>query len=259
MENVPQQYEASRRSRRRHGPVRIPTAPLPDSGCSGQFDGREHIIVLLPGPPHEMKALFECEVRERLRAKVPPAHFYLRTLKIAMLGESLVDARVSPIYKRYTDVDTTILAGAGEIELHFKTHAATLDAAQRAPMKSPARRRRTRRCRLFAQRRIARADRRLLAADAQRHGSVAESCTGGLLAERITSISGSSRYFLGGAVVYSNVLKTELAGVPDRNDSSPRRSQPRSCRCPRRRHSLSLRVDVWAWYHRSSRPKRRHI
>src|SRR5437763_7757849 len=45
--------------------------------------------------------------------------------------------------------------------------------------------------------------------------SVAESCTGGLLAERITSVSGSSRYFLGGAVVYSNPLKTELAGVPE--------------------------------------------
>ena len=44
--------------------------------------------------------------------------------------------------------------------------------------------------------------------------AVAESCTGGLLSERLTSISGSSRYFLGGAVVYSNALKTELAGVP---------------------------------------------
>jgi nicotinamide-nucleotide amidase len=44
--------------------------------------------------------------------------------------------------------------------------------------------------------------------------AVAESCTGGLLSERITSVGGSSRYFLGGAVVYSNALKTELAGVP---------------------------------------------
>ncbi|HEY3768038.1 MAG TPA: nicotinamide-nucleotide amidohydrolase family protein, partial [Candidatus Angelobacter sp.] len=44
--------------------------------------------------------------------------------------------------------------------------------------------------------------------------AVAESCTGGLLAERITSIPGSSRYFLGGAVVYSNELKTALADVP---------------------------------------------
>ena len=44
--------------------------------------------------------------------------------------------------------------------------------------------------------------------------AVAESCTGGLLAERITSVSGSSRYFLGGAVVYSNELKTAFADVP---------------------------------------------
>jgi nicotinamide-nucleotide amidase len=182
---------------------------------SGQFDGRERIVILLPGPPHEMKALFESEVRERLRAKVPPAHLFTRTLKIAMLGESAVDARVAPIYKRYPDVETTILAGAGEIELHFKTSAATLEAAQ------------------------ARADEvaglvedELDDAVYSRDGqaleqivgywlqmrnatlAVAESCTGGLLAERITSIAGSSRYFLGGAVVYSNAMKTELAGVP---------------------------------------------
>jgi nicotinamide-nucleotide amidase len=193
-----------------------PNGTAPGQWISGQFDEREHIIVLLPGPPHEMKALFEAEVRERLRAKVPPAHLFTRTLKIAMLGESAVDARVAPIYKRYPDVETTILAGAGEIELHFKTRAATIDAAE------------------------ARADEvaglvedELEDAVYSRNGesleqivsywlqmrnatvAVAESCTGGLLAERITSISGSSRYFLGGAVVYSNQLKTELAGVPE--------------------------------------------
>jgi len=97
---------------------------------SGEFEARERIVILLPGPPHEMKALFEQEVRDRLRAKVPPAHLFTRTLKLAMLGESAVDARVAPIYKRYPDVETTILAGAGEIELHFKTRATTLEAAQ---------------------------------------------------------------------------------------------------------------------------------
>jgi len=192
-----------------------PNGTAPGQWLSGEFDGREHIIVLLPGPPHEMKAMFEAEVRERLRAKVPPAYLAVRTLKIAMLGESAVDARVAPIYKRYTDVETTILAGAGEIELHFKTRAATMDAAQRRVDEV-----------------AGVVEDELDDAVFSRNGesleqivgywlqmrnatvAVAESCTGGLLAERLTSISGSSRYFLGGAVVYSNALKTELAGVP---------------------------------------------
>jgi nicotinamide-nucleotide amidase len=192
-----------------------PNGTAPGQWLSGQFDGREHIIVLLPGPPHELKALFEAEVRERLRAKLPPASLAIRTLKIAMLGESQVDARVAPIYKRYADVETTILAGAGEIELHFKTRAATLDAAQRRVDEV-----------------AGIVEDELDEAVFSRNGesleqivgywlqmrnvtvAVAESCTGGLLAERLTSISGSSRYFIGGAVVYSNALKTELAGVP---------------------------------------------
>ena len=192
-----------------------PNGTAPGQWLSGEFDGREHIIVLLPGPPHELKALFETEVRERLHAKVPPAFLAVRTLKIAMLGESAVDARVAPIYKRYTDVETTILAGAGEIELHFKTVAPAQDAAQRRVDEV-----------------AGVVEDELDDAVYSRNGesleqivgywlqmrnatvAVAESCTGGLLAERITSISGSSRYFLGGAVVYSNALKTELAGVP---------------------------------------------
>jgi len=192
-----------------------PNGTAPGQWLGGNFDGREHIIVLLPGPPHELKALFEAEVRERLRAKVPPAFLAVRTLKIAMLGESAVDARVAPIYKRYSDVETTILAGAGEIELHFKTSSATQDAAQ-----------------VRVDEVAGVVEDELDDAVYSRNGesleqivgywlqmrtatvAVAESCTGGMLAERITSVSGSSRYFLGGAVVYSNALKTELAGVP---------------------------------------------
>jgi nicotinamide-nucleotide amidase len=132
-----------------------------------------------------------------------------------MLGESAVDARVAPIYKRYPDVDTTILAGAGEIELHFKTRASTPEAAQEKADE-------------VADLVEDELDDAVYSRDGQsleqivgywlqmRNATlaVAESCTGGLLAERITSISGSSRYFVGGAVVYSNNLKTELAGVP---------------------------------------------
>lgn len=192
-----------------------PNGTAPGQWFSGQIDGRERIVILLPGPPHELKALFEAECRERLREKLPTAFLATRVLKVAMLGESHVDARVAPIYKRFAEVQTTILAGAGEIQLHFTSRAESMEAAQ------------------------ARVDE---AADAveeelddavySRDGqsleqivgywlqmrnatlAVAESCTGGLLGERITSVGGSSRYFAGGAIVYSNTVKTELAGVP---------------------------------------------
>ncbi len=192
-----------------------PNGTAPGQWLSGKFDGRERIVILLPGPPHELKALFESECRERLRSKLPRAFLATRVLKVAMLGESVVDARVAPIYKRFTEVQTTILAGPGEIQLHFKSRADTMEAAQ------------------------ARVDE---AADAveeelddavySRNGesleqivgywlqmrnatlAVAESCTGGLLGERLTSVSGSSRYFAGGAIVYANAVKSELAGVP---------------------------------------------
>jgi nicotinamide-nucleotide amidase len=102
----------------------------PGQWLSGKFDGRERIVILLPGPPHELKALFEAECRQRLRAKLPAAFLATRVLKVAMLGESYVDARVAPIYKRYSDVQTTILAGTGEIQLHFKSRADTIEVAQ---------------------------------------------------------------------------------------------------------------------------------
>ena len=192
-----------------------PNGSAPGQWLAGNFEGKERIVVLLPGPPHELKALFEHEVRERLRAKVPPAFLASRTLKVAMLGESAVDARVAPIYRHYVDVETTVLAGAGEVELHFKTRAASQDAAQQRVDEV-----------------AGLVEDELDDAVYSRDGesleqivgywlqmrnatlAVAESCTGGLLAERITSVSGSSRYFLGGAIVYSNQLKTELAGVP---------------------------------------------
>jgi nicotinamide-nucleotide amidase len=192
-----------------------PNGTAPGQWLCGKFDDRERIVILLPGPPFELKALFEAECRERLRTKLPPAFLATRVLKVAMLGESHVDARVSPIYKRYTDVQTTILAGAGEIQLHFKSRAANVEVAQ------------------------ARVDEAADAVEEELDDAVysrneesleqivgywlqmrnatlaaAESCTGGLLAERVTSVAGSSRYFAGGAVVYSNPAKTELAGVP---------------------------------------------
>src|SRR5690348_1250040 len=186
----------------------------PGQWISGRSDGREKIIVLLPGPPHELKALFESAVLERLRAKVPKRYIATRVLKITGMGESACDARVAPIYKRYTDVNTTILAAPGEIQLHLRAQAPSSDAAQ-----------------LRVDDLVDKLEAELGDAVFSDNGdsleqivsyylqmrsatlAVAASCTGGLVAERLTSMSGSSRYFIGGVVAYSNELQMKLAEV----------------------------------------------
>ncbi len=192
-----------------------PVGTAPGQWIAGKYEGREKIILLLPGPPHELKKLFVEECLARLKAKLPPSFIATRELKVAMMAESQCDAQVAPVYQRYTDVQTTILAGAGEIQLHFKARAQSHEQAQARVDE------------------VAGAVEDVLGDHVfSSHGesleqivglylqmrnatlAAAESCTGGLLGERITSVSGSSRYFLGGAVVYSNELKTEFADVP---------------------------------------------
>ena len=199
------------------GAVVLPNAngTAPGQWISGQFDGRERIVILLPGPPHELKTLFEAECRSRLKEKLPVAHIASRVLKVAMLGESHVDARVSPIYKRFTDVQTTILAGAGEIQLHFKSRAESLEKAQARVDEAADAVEEELDEAVYS--RDGQSLEQIIGYWLQMRGAtlaVAESCTGGLLGERITSVAGSSRYFAGGAIVYANALKTELAGVP---------------------------------------------
>jgi len=191
-----------------------PNGTAPGQWICGRYDGQEKLVLLLPGPPHELKALFERQCMERLRAKVPSQFIATRELKIAMIGESLADARMAPIYQRYPDVQTTVLAGAGEVQVHLKTRADSSDAAQ------------IRVDHLLEELEEEMGDavvsdngesmEQIVAYYLQMRNStiaLAESCTGGLLAQRLTSISGSSRYFLGGAVVYSNELKSAFANV----------------------------------------------
>ncbi len=231
----------------------------PGLWISGKFDGRSKIIMLLPGPPHELKALFEEQCAARLRAKLPEQFIITRELKITGMGESQCDARVAPIYKTFTDVRTTILAGAGEIQLHLKTRAATLEAAQK------------------------RVDELVELIEAELGDfvfsdngdsmeqivgyylqmrsatlAVAESCTGGLIGERITSVSGSSRYFLGGAVVYSNEMKTELAGVPARLIEKDGAVSSQGGGGAGGRNSCALWRDAGDRSHRRSRAERRN-
>jgi nicotinamide-nucleotide amidase len=187
----------------------------PGQWISGKYDGRERVLMLLPGPPYELKTLFEGECIPRLRMKVPVQHIAVRTLKMAMVPESQVDARVAPIYKTYTDVETTILAGGGEIQLHLRCRKDSKAEAEARVEELAEKIENEMGDAIFS--RKGETIEQIVSYLLQMRGmtlATAESCTGGLLAERITSISGSSRYFLGGAVVYSNELKTQFANVP---------------------------------------------
>jgi nicotinamide-nucleotide amidase len=187
----------------------------PGQWISGKYDGRERILLLLPGPPHELKAIFESEVIARLCARIPAERIATRQLKIALLPESQVDARVAPIYKTYTDVQTTILAGAGEIQLHLRCRKPSKEEAEARVEELAGKIEDELGDAVFA--RKGESLEQIVSYLLQMRSmtlATAESCTGGLLAQRITSVSGSSRYFLGGAVVYSNALKTQFANVP---------------------------------------------
>jgi nicotinamide-nucleotide amidase len=199
------------------GAIVLPNAngTAPGQWISGKYEGEERIILLLPGPPHEMKALFDQQCMERLRAKLPPQSIATRVLKVAMMAESQCDARIAPIYKQFPDVQTTILAGAGEIQIHLKTQASSLKEAQEREDQLAARIEEELGEFVFSDN--GDSLEQIVGYYLQMRNAtlaVAESCTGGLLADRLTSVSGSSRYFLGGAVVYSNALKTDFAEVP---------------------------------------------
>jgi nicotinamide-nucleotide amidase len=194
--------------------------PNPNGSAPGQwldttFSGYRKLILLIPGPPNECLAMFDAECIPRLRAAIPPRFIAKRTLKAAMIPESQADKIAAPIYTAYKDVETTILAKAGDIQFTLLcTKPSLTDAQQRVDE-------------LAGRLEIA-LEEWLYSSEGEsleqtvldclgfRNATlaVAESCTGGMLAQRITAVSGSSRSFLGGAVVYSNEMKTQLAGVP---------------------------------------------
>jgi len=192
-----------------------PNGSAPGQWLDTTFEGYRKLIALLPGPPHECKPLFDTECLPRLREVAPPRAIATRTLKAAMIPESQADKIIAPIYLGYADVETTLLAHAGDLQVTLICAKPSLAAAQE-------------RVDELAERIEEALDDFLYASQdetleqivlyylglRQATLAVAESCTGGLVAQRITSVPGASRSFVGGAVVYSDKLKTELADVP---------------------------------------------
>lgn len=173
------------------------------------------IIVLLPGPPKELKGMYEAECAPRLRETLPERSLATRMIRMALIPESQVDKRTAPIYKSYRDVQTTILAGSGEIQLHFLCAKPSREEAQ-ARVDELVERIEAEMGEAIFSSHGETLEEMVLLMLGLRHLSlaVAESCTGGLVAQRLTAVPGASRYFLGGAVVYADALKMEFADVP---------------------------------------------
>ncbi len=177
-------------------------------------------IALLPGPPREMKPMMDGEVRRRLSSIAGDVRLHRRLVRVSGKGESAVEEIVQPIYSQWLKqapaIETTILAGLGQVELHLVTQSSDESAARAA-----------------LQRGVDALTSALGADVVSTDGSVleavtgnllrergwwvafAESCTGGLATSRMTDIPGSSEYIERSIVAYSNRAKIELLGVPE--------------------------------------------
>lgn len=173
------------------------------------------VLMLLPGPPNELKSMFEKQCLPRLQKLLPPQVIETLMLRVVGMPESDLDQLISPIYLRYPNLATTILAVSGEIHIHLRARSADAGQAEALVMEVAAQIEP-----LIGDRIYSRNGDSLekVAGDLLRarhaHLSVAESATAGLLGGRITAVPNSSDYFLGGFLAYSDQMKTKLLGVP---------------------------------------------
>ena len=172
------------------------------------------MIVLLPGPPRELKTVFDNKVLPGIEKLCGGMKLAYRSFHVTGITESELDSQIAPIYTAYPQVRTTVLAGtrhiavrlyrwtqAGEIhpdldELASKIQDKLGDAIFTT-------------CGESMEEVVGRQLR-----ESGRTLAVAESCTAGMLGMHITRVPGSSSYFLGGILCYSNDAKMKLCGVP---------------------------------------------
>jgi nicotinamide-nucleotide amidase len=189
--------------------------PNPNGTAPGMYiehDNRS--VILLPGPPREMHPMFETFVQPKLAVKTGDVRVVRRVLRVAGMGESALDERIAPVYTQYKNPQTTILFNRSEIEIHLTAQAKTEQEAE-----------------LLLDGLAGQIEEKLGHAIFAFRGekmeevvglrlavggftlAVAESCTGGLIAERLTEVPGSSVYFVEGIVAYANEAKTRRLGV----------------------------------------------
>jgi nicotinamide-nucleotide amidase len=171
--------------------------------------------ILLPGPPSELKPMFEKYCVPRFQKLAGGVCLARRVFRTTGLGESSLDARIAPIYTPFKNIETTILAKPGQVEIRLTARGKNQDEADRQVQDLAEQIEKSLEDFIFA-----RSEQTLeevvglLLVMKEATISLAESCTGGLVAERLTNIAGSSKYFMSSVVCYSNESKMELAGIP---------------------------------------------
>ena len=189
--------------------------PNPNGSASGMYLTLDKAtLIVLPGPPRENRPMFDDHVLPRLRSIAGDVHVSRRVIKVAGMGESAVDEIAEPVYSKYEGVETSILFNRTEVEIHIAAHADTGQEASEIAHRLANELEQALGIAVFSSNgetmeqvigRLLRKSGRTL--------SVAESCTGGLIARRITEVPGSSDYFTEGAVTYANEAKIARLGV----------------------------------------------
>jgi nicotinamide-nucleotide amidase len=177
------------------------------------------VVVLLPGPPRELQPMLSALCRDGMLAeRAGPERLHKVSLFTTQRSESHVEEIAQPIYSRWRDrqppIETTILATPGQVELHLTMRSRDAEAA--AQTLAEARQQLVDALGDCVFTVDGRPLHRVIGDMLRERGlrlAAAESCTGGLLLERLTQVPGSSEYIDGGIVAYTNALKTTLLGV----------------------------------------------
>src|SRR5437870_5870691 len=189
--------------------------PNPNGTAPGLYLEHEGCaIALFPGPPREMNPMFENHVHGRLEKLAGDLRFARRVMRVTGMGESAVDEKIAPIYTQYENPQTTILFNSSEIEIHLRAHERTEEEAEALLDHLSLKIEQALGNSVFSFRGETMEE--VVGRQLTMKGftlAVAESCTGGLIAQRLTNVPGSSRYFVEGVVTYSNESKTRLLAV----------------------------------------------
>lgn len=190
--------------------------PNPNGSAVGMsVEIGEKFFVILPGPPRENQPMFTNFVLPKLRESAGQIFVKRKIMRVSGIGESAVDEAISPIYKSYETVDTSILFNKSEIEIHLTAKADSEAKANAILEELAAKIAEKLGIAVFAMNGELMEE---IISDLLKSSgktlSIAESCTGGLVSQRLTDIAGSSEFFIESAITYANDAKIKTLSVP---------------------------------------------